>query len=60
MTGFPDLHPCQSCKIFFLLDVKVKPNVSLKFQRYFVDKSTTDIADFELRNEENASGNRTL
>lgn len=60
MTGFPVFHPYQSCKIFFLLDVKVKPNTSLKFQRDFIDKSTTDTANFILGNEENASGNRTL
>lgn len=50
----------KAAKYFFLLDVKIKPNASIKFQRDFADKSTTDIANFEFRNEENASGNRTL
>lgn len=46
----------KAAQYFFLLDVKVKPNVSFKFQRDFADKSTTDIGNFELRKEENASG----
>lgn len=60
MTEFPVFHPYQRCKIFFLLDIKVKPNASLKFQRDFAANSTTDIDNFEFRNEENASGNRNL
>lgn len=60
MTGFSSLPSLSKLQSIFLLDVKVKPNASLKFQRDFADKSTTDTGNFVLRNEENTSGNRTL